>query len=132
MTACIDARAWLDAVELDAARGIVARLDPRRLDVILANLIGNALKHGGSPVRVSVRTDGDESSRSGTTVPASPRMCCRMSSTGSTRRALPPPRETQGRDRTVERRLLQHADIALSPSGTWLFPSPLDEEESPS
>ncbi|MFF0446920.1 ATP-binding protein [Streptomyces sp. NPDC004609] len=56
VTACIDARAWLDAVELDAERGIMARLDPRRLDVILANLIGNALKHGGSPVRVSVRT----------------------------------------------------------------------------
>ncbi|MEU9979623.1 HAMP domain-containing sensor histidine kinase [Streptomyces sp. NPDC050856] len=59
VTACVDARAWLDAVELDAERGIMARLDPRRLDVILANLIGNALKHGGSPVRVSVRT-GDE------------------------------------------------------------------------
>ncbi|MEV4436939.1 HAMP domain-containing sensor histidine kinase [Streptomyces sp. NPDC049555] len=57
ITACIDARAWLDAVELDAERGTMARLDPRRLDVILANLIGNALKHGGSPVRVSVRTD---------------------------------------------------------------------------
>jgi two-component system sensor histidine kinase MtrB len=57
ITACIDTRAWLDAVELDAERGIVARLDPRRLDVILANLIGNALKHGGSPVRVSVRTE---------------------------------------------------------------------------
>ncbi|MEU8569313.1 HAMP domain-containing sensor histidine kinase [Streptomyces pathocidini] len=56
VTACIDARAWLDAVELDAKRGIMARLDPRRLDVILANLIGNALKHGGSPVRVAVRT----------------------------------------------------------------------------
>ncbi|MFJ8197676.1 ATP-binding protein [Streptomyces sp. NPDC096152] len=55
ITACIDARAWLDAVELDAERGLHARLDPRRLDVILANLIGNALKHGGSPVRVSVR-----------------------------------------------------------------------------
>jgi len=60
VTACIDARAWLDAVELDAERGIMARLDPRRLDVILANLIGNALKHGGSPVRVSVRpVDGE-------------------------------------------------------------------------
>ncbi|MFF4366464.1 sensor histidine kinase [Streptomyces sp. NPDC001594] len=57
VTACIDARAWLDAVEVDAGRGIVARLDPRRLDVILANLIGNALKHGGSPVRVSVRVE---------------------------------------------------------------------------
>ncbi|NED81728.1 two-component sensor histidine kinase, partial [Streptomyces sp. SID11233] len=43
ITACIDARAWLDAVELDAERGIMARVDPRRLDVILANLIGNAL-----------------------------------------------------------------------------------------
>ncbi|MFF7855365.1 ATP-binding protein [Streptomyces sp. NPDC007904] len=58
ITACIDARAWLDAVELDAERGIHARIDPRRLDVILANLIGNALKHGGSPVRVSVREHG--------------------------------------------------------------------------
>lgn len=60
ITACIDARAWLDAVELDAARGIHARLDPRRLDVILANLIGNALKHGGSPVRVAVRAEDSE------------------------------------------------------------------------
>ncbi|MEV6792468.1 ATP-binding protein [Streptomyces sp. NPDC051320] len=60
ITACIDARAWLDAVELDADRGIMVRLDPRRLDVILANLIGNALKHGGSPVRVAVRIEGDE------------------------------------------------------------------------
>ncbi|MFI1730476.1 ATP-binding protein [Streptomyces acidicola] len=60
ITACIDARAWLDAVDLDAERGIMARLDPRRLDVILANLIGNALKHGGSPVRVSVRQDSDD------------------------------------------------------------------------
>ncbi|WSB56051.1 HAMP domain-containing histidine kinase [Streptomyces cellulosae] len=62
ITACIDARAWLDAVELDAARGIHARIDPRRLDVILANLIGNALKHGGSPVRVSVREESAEDS----------------------------------------------------------------------
>ncbi|MEU3658370.1 HAMP domain-containing sensor histidine kinase [Streptomyces sp. NPDC032940] len=60
ITACIDARAWLDAVDLDAERGIHARLDPRRLDVILANLIGNALKHGGSPVRVSVTRADDE------------------------------------------------------------------------
>ncbi|RKN47256.1 HAMP domain-containing protein [Streptomyces hoynatensis] len=57
VTACIDARAWLDAVQVNAPRGIIARLDPRRLDVILANLIGNALKHGGSPVRVTVREE---------------------------------------------------------------------------
>ncbi|MFD8571633.1 ATP-binding protein [Streptomyces sp. NPDC057694] len=65
ITACIDARAWLDAVDLDAERGIMARLDPRRLDVILANLIGNALKHGGSPVRVSVRIDTREGEEGG-------------------------------------------------------------------
>jgi two-component system sensor histidine kinase MtrB len=64
VTACIDTRAWLDAVELDAPRGIVVRLDPRRLDVILANLIGNALKHGGSPVRVTVRTEDHAAARS--------------------------------------------------------------------
>ncbi|MER5862688.1 ATP-binding protein [Kitasatospora sp. NPDC002040] len=52
---CIDGRAWYDAVELDAPRGVLAVVDPRRLDVVFANLIGNALKHGGSPVRVKVR-----------------------------------------------------------------------------
>ncbi|GLW74361.1 signal transduction histidine-protein kinase AfsQ2 [Kitasatospora phosalacinea] len=56
---CIDGRAWYDAVELDAPRGILAVVDPRRLDVVLANLIGNALKHGGSPVRVKVRQDDE-------------------------------------------------------------------------
>jgi two-component system sensor histidine kinase MtrB len=65
VTACVDARAWLDAVQLDAERGLMARLDPRRLDVILANLIGNALKHGGSPVRVSVRIEGVEGEQAG-------------------------------------------------------------------
>ncbi|WP_104820873.1 HAMP domain-containing sensor histidine kinase [Kitasatospora sp. MMS16-BH015] len=56
---CIDGRAWYDAVELDAPRGVLAVVDPRRLDVVFANLIGNALKHGGSPVRVKVRQDGE-------------------------------------------------------------------------
>ncbi|MFB7662394.1 ATP-binding protein [Kitasatospora sp. NPDC056138] len=55
---CIDGRAWYDAVEVDAPRGILAVVDPRRLDVVFANLIGNALKHGGSPVRVKVRQAG--------------------------------------------------------------------------
>ncbi|MFI6101825.1 ATP-binding protein [Lentzea sp. NPDC051213] len=31
-----------------------ARLDPRRLDVIVANLVGNALRHGAPPVTVSL------------------------------------------------------------------------------
>ena len=74
ITACMDARAWLDAVELDAPRGMLATLDPRRLDVIMANLIGNALKHGGSPVRVvaAARTATTSSSRSPTTGPGIP------------------------------------------------------------
>jgi two-component system sensor histidine kinase MtrB len=63
--ACMDARAWLDSVELDAPRGVLATLDPRRLDVIMANLIGNALKHGGSPVRVSIRKEGTGSGDAG-------------------------------------------------------------------
>lgn len=58
--ACMDARAWLDSVDLDAPRGVLATLDPRRLDVIMANLIGNALKHGGSPVRVALRKEGGQ------------------------------------------------------------------------
>ncbi|GGU46379.1 ATP-binding protein [Lentzea flava] len=37
-----------------------ARLDPRRLDVIVANLVGNALRHGAPPV--SVRLSVEESS----------------------------------------------------------------------
>ncbi|WP_327417411.1 HAMP domain-containing sensor histidine kinase [Streptomyces sp. NBC_01233] len=36
--------------------GVRARLDPRRFDVVLANLVGNALRHGGAPVHVTVRT----------------------------------------------------------------------------
>ncbi|WP_228471358.1 sensor histidine kinase, partial [Streptomyces alkaliphilus] len=67
VTACIDARAWLDAVDLRAERGVTARLDPRRLDVILANLIGNALKHGGSPVRVTVREESCDERPAGAT-----------------------------------------------------------------
>ncbi|GGP84112.1 caspase, EACC1-associated type [Streptomyces calvus] len=54
VAACLDAREWAAAVTLDAPHSLRVRLDPRRLDVILANLIGNALKHGGSPVTVGV------------------------------------------------------------------------------
>ncbi|MBB1256588.1 HAMP domain-containing histidine kinase [Streptomyces sp. OF3] len=82
VTACIDARAWLDAVELDAERGIIARLDPRRLDVILANLIGNALKHGGSPVRVSVRTEECPEAHAETAEPGTGKLVIEVSDNG--------------------------------------------------
>ncbi|GJF29635.1 signal transduction histidine-protein kinase AfsQ2 [Kitasatospora sp. NE20-6] len=57
---CIDGRAWYDAVEVDSPRGVRLMADPRRLDVVFANLIGNALKHGGSPVHVVVRPHGEQ------------------------------------------------------------------------
>ncbi|MFF4734315.1 ATP-binding protein [Streptomyces sp. NPDC001262] len=51
----VQARGWQDKVTADLPRGVRARLDPRRIDVVVANLIGNALRHGGEPVSVAVR-----------------------------------------------------------------------------
>ncbi|MFG2223086.1 ATP-binding protein [Streptomyces sp. NPDC048644] len=48
----LQARAWQDRVTADLPAAVRARLDPRRLDVVVANLVGNALHHGGDPVRV--------------------------------------------------------------------------------
>ncbi|WP_242587788.1 sensor histidine kinase [Streptomyces sp. MST-110588] len=52
----LQARAWQGRVETDLPPGVRARLDPRRLDVVVANLVGNALHHGGEPVRVVLHT----------------------------------------------------------------------------
>ncbi|KJK50104.1 histidine kinase [Lentzea aerocolonigenes] len=38
--------------------GVRAQLDPRRLDVIVANLVGNALRHGAQPVTVTLYVEG--------------------------------------------------------------------------
>ncbi|MEU6378371.1 HAMP domain-containing sensor histidine kinase [Streptomyces sp. NPDC046909] len=59
----IASRGWADAVETelpgpDELRG---RVDPRRLDVVVANLVGNALRHGGRPVRVRLVGSGGDS-----------------------------------------------------------------------
>jgi two-component system sensor histidine kinase MtrB len=53
-------RGWLDQVELDAPAQVPARLDRRRLDVVVANLVANALRHGEPPVRVAVSASADE------------------------------------------------------------------------
>nr|WP_237695033.1 HAMP domain-containing sensor histidine kinase [Streptomyces sp. SID5468] len=59
----LQARGWQDKVTAELPPGIRAVLDPRRFDVVVANLVGNALKHGGAPVRATLATrtapDGD-------------------------------------------------------------------------
>ncbi|MFH7594290.1 HAMP domain-containing sensor histidine kinase [Streptomyces racemochromogenes] len=45
-----------DRVTTDLPEGVRGRLDPRRFDVVLANLVGNALRHGAAPVRIALRT----------------------------------------------------------------------------
>ncbi|WP_435156311.1 ATP-binding protein [Amycolatopsis sacchari] len=57
---CLRARGWLGRIELDAPAAAVLRLDRRRLDVIVANLVGNALRHGAPPVRVRVRVSEED------------------------------------------------------------------------
>ncbi|RKS09281.1 two-component system sensor histidine kinase MtrB [Nocardiopsis sp. Huas11] len=52
--ACLRFRGWTDRVEVQAPERVVLRLDRRRLDLVLANLVGNALRHGAPPVRVAV------------------------------------------------------------------------------
>ncbi|WP_079054210.1 ATP-binding protein [Streptomyces graminilatus] len=52
-------RHWTDddRVRTELPDGIRASLDPRRFDVVIANLVGNALRHGGTPVTVRLRTE---------------------------------------------------------------------------
>ncbi|MGW2559831.1 ATP-binding protein [Streptomyces sp. NPDC001514] len=51
-------RHWTDErIRTELPDGIRARLDPRRFDIVIANLVGNALRHGGAPVTVRLRTE---------------------------------------------------------------------------
>lgn len=53
-------RGWSDQVQVQAPDRIPAHVDRRRLDMIVANLVGNALRHGSTPVRVRVRALPEE------------------------------------------------------------------------
>jgi two-component system sensor histidine kinase MtrB len=56
----LQSRRWIDRerVVTDLPDGIRVRLDPRRFDVIVANLIGNALRYGNQPVTIRLYTSG--------------------------------------------------------------------------
>ncbi|MFJ8916297.1 ATP-binding protein [Amycolatopsis sp. NPDC102389] len=58
----LDARGWRDGEDLvtDLPEGVLARVDRRRLDLIVANLVGNAFRHGTAPVEVRLRDGGGE------------------------------------------------------------------------
>jgi two-component system, OmpR family, sensor histidine kinase MtrB len=54
VSGCLRARGWT-GVRTDVPAGLTVRLDRRRFDVIIANLVGNALRHGSPPVTVTAR-----------------------------------------------------------------------------
>lgn len=54
-------RGWTDRVTAQLREGVRAVVDRRRVDVIVANLVGNALRHGAPPVTVTLAVaDGGE------------------------------------------------------------------------
>ncbi|MEV0588896.1 HAMP domain-containing sensor histidine kinase [Nonomuraea sp. NPDC050310] len=56
IVSCLELRGWQDKVRMNANPGLTFDVDPRRFDVIIANLVGNALKHGGPPVMITARS----------------------------------------------------------------------------
>ncbi len=56
--ATLAARGWTTKVAVAAPPLLGTRIDARRMDVVIANLVGNALKHGGEPVDLAVFGDG--------------------------------------------------------------------------
>ncbi|MET9970199.1 HAMP domain-containing sensor histidine kinase, partial [Streptomyces sp. NPDC006356] len=55
--------AGLDGAEVRTVEDTVVETDPRRVERILANLVGNALRHGSPPVLVEVDAVGDKGDR---------------------------------------------------------------------
>ncbi|MEV5983987.1 HAMP domain-containing sensor histidine kinase [Streptomyces sp. NPDC052051] len=55
--ATLSLRGWTDRVHVQLTYDTWALVDRRRVDVIVANLVGNALRHGAEPVTVTLDTD---------------------------------------------------------------------------
>jgi two-component system sensor histidine kinase MtrB len=55
--ATLSTRGWTTKVEVNAPALLATRIDARRMDVVIANLVGNALKHGGEPVALNLYDD---------------------------------------------------------------------------
>ena len=55
---CLRTRSWTD-VSADVPAGLTVRLDRRRFDIIVANLVGNAMRHGDPPVTVKAGLQPD-------------------------------------------------------------------------
>ena len=53
----LGSRGWLSRVEARLEPGVVISADPRRLDAVIGNLVGNAFEHGRPPVRVALAAD---------------------------------------------------------------------------
>ncbi|WP_037851710.1 sensor histidine kinase [Streptomyces sp. NRRL S-1824] len=56
LRASLALRGWTDEVHTHLHEGVRAVVDRRRIDVIVANLVGNALRHGSPPVTVTLGT----------------------------------------------------------------------------
>ncbi|MET8666829.1 HAMP domain-containing sensor histidine kinase [Streptomyces tendae] len=61
VTKTLQLRGWAHdgRVRADLPEPAPVRVDPRRIDVVLGNLVANALHHGRPPVTVAVRVRGD-------------------------------------------------------------------------
>jgi two-component system sensor histidine kinase MtrB len=53
----LELRGWQDSVTVQTEPALAAHLDLRRFDIVLANLVGNALKYGVPPVVIEARND---------------------------------------------------------------------------
>jgi two-component system sensor histidine kinase MtrB len=61
ITSSLGVRGWRgEEVQVEAEPGLAAHLDLRRFDVVVANLVGNALKYGQPPVLVAAWRDGGD------------------------------------------------------------------------